>query len=224
MTGGRRSHLYIGSWSDAKDRKKLEKWGVRYILNVSPPKTAGIQVCCSCVGCALLQTIDASMKFSPVDLPSSLIHQCVAVIWGVCSVNKTISNAKITLQNTTRIFEGGRSEFLWKRREFCLQAHSCVRHIYFCFRSFGICRQYCWLYLQGILPWFCTGPLQYGAVAINDCSTLLFDSVSFTSPFADKIMSDHVDPLHPLLFYFLLWLSQKGSSVPSQSLGNDQKA
>jgi len=48
-----RHRLYIGGRSDAKNRDKLQQWGIRYILNVSPAKDAGIQVCfyiiCVCV-------------------------------------------------------------------------------------------------------------------------------------------------------------------------------
>jgi len=40
-----RHRLYIGGRSDAKNRDKLQQWGIRYILNVSPAKDAGIQVC-----------------------------------------------------------------------------------------------------------------------------------------------------------------------------------
>ena len=47
----RRNRLYIGSRSDAKNRDKLLQWGITHILNVTPPKDAGVQVCTSTVRC-----------------------------------------------------------------------------------------------------------------------------------------------------------------------------
>ena len=44
--GGKRCHrLYIGGRSDAKNRDKLLQWGITHILNVTPTKDAGVQVC-----------------------------------------------------------------------------------------------------------------------------------------------------------------------------------
>lgn len=42
---GKRNRLYIGSRSDAKNREKLLQWGITHILNVTPAKDAGVQVC-----------------------------------------------------------------------------------------------------------------------------------------------------------------------------------
>jgi hypothetical protein len=42
--GGPRPGLYLGGKADAKDRDKLDRWNVTHILNVTPPKQAGIQV------------------------------------------------------------------------------------------------------------------------------------------------------------------------------------
>jgi hypothetical protein len=42
--GGPRPGLYLGGKVDAKDRDKLNRWNVTHILNVTPPKQAGIQV------------------------------------------------------------------------------------------------------------------------------------------------------------------------------------
>mmetsp|Transcript_4123 Transcript_4123/g.5989 ORF Transcript_4123/g.5989 Transcript_4123/m.5989 type:complete len:273 (-) Transcript_4123:90-908(-) len=39
----RRNSVYLGSKSDAKDRSKLERFGVTHILNVTPEKEAGIK-------------------------------------------------------------------------------------------------------------------------------------------------------------------------------------
>lgn len=42
--GGKRNRLYIGARADAKDRDKLQnRWGVKYILNITPTKDAGVQ-------------------------------------------------------------------------------------------------------------------------------------------------------------------------------------
>jgi hypothetical protein len=42
--GGPRPGLYLGGKADAKDRDKLDRFNVTHILNVTPPKQAGIQV------------------------------------------------------------------------------------------------------------------------------------------------------------------------------------
>jgi hypothetical protein len=43
--GGPRSGIYLGGKADAKDKDKLmNQWNVTHILNVTPPKQAGIQV------------------------------------------------------------------------------------------------------------------------------------------------------------------------------------
>jgi len=45
--GGKRRHgLYIGGQKDAKNREKLNKWGITHILNVTPEKEGGVQVSC----------------------------------------------------------------------------------------------------------------------------------------------------------------------------------
>ena len=44
-TAETRNRLYIGSRSDAKNRDKLQQWNVSHILNVTPAKDAGVQVC-----------------------------------------------------------------------------------------------------------------------------------------------------------------------------------
>jgi len=36
--------LYLGGQKDAKNRDKLQKWGVTHILNVTPEKESGIEV------------------------------------------------------------------------------------------------------------------------------------------------------------------------------------
>jgi hypothetical protein len=44
LVAGRRPGLYLGGKADAKDRDKLERWQVKHILNMTPPKEACIQV------------------------------------------------------------------------------------------------------------------------------------------------------------------------------------
>eukprot|EP00979_Chaetoceros_neogracilis_P002535 scaffold433_cov260-Chaetoceros_neogracile.AAC.62 len=39
----RRNSIYIGGKEDAKDRSKLEQWGVKYVLNMTPEKDSSIQ-------------------------------------------------------------------------------------------------------------------------------------------------------------------------------------
>ena len=39
-----RPGLYIGAKEDAKNLDKLQRWNVKYILNVTPAKQANIQV------------------------------------------------------------------------------------------------------------------------------------------------------------------------------------
>ena len=43
--GARRHSLYIGGKDQAKSLPKLEQWGISHILNVTPTKDSGIQVC-----------------------------------------------------------------------------------------------------------------------------------------------------------------------------------
>ena len=40
----KRHSIYIGGKKDAKDRNKLERWGVTHILNMTPPKDSSLQV------------------------------------------------------------------------------------------------------------------------------------------------------------------------------------
>ncbi len=40
----RRNSLYLGAKADAKNRDKLERWGITHILNATPSKDASIQV------------------------------------------------------------------------------------------------------------------------------------------------------------------------------------
>jgi hypothetical protein len=43
--GARRHSVYIGGKDHAKNLAKLEQWGISHILNVTPTKDSGIQVC-----------------------------------------------------------------------------------------------------------------------------------------------------------------------------------
>jgi hypothetical protein len=43
--GARRHSVYIGGKDHAKSLPKLEQWGISHILNVTPTKVSGIQVC-----------------------------------------------------------------------------------------------------------------------------------------------------------------------------------
>jgi hypothetical protein len=43
--GSRRHSVYIGGKDQAKSLPKLEQWGISHILNVTPTKDSGIQVC-----------------------------------------------------------------------------------------------------------------------------------------------------------------------------------
>jgi hypothetical protein len=42
---GRRNSIFIGGKVDAKNKEWLRQSGIDYILNVTPPKEAGIKVC-----------------------------------------------------------------------------------------------------------------------------------------------------------------------------------
>ena len=44
MVQGRRPGLYLGGKEEAKNRHKLDQWKVTHILNMTPPKEAGIEV------------------------------------------------------------------------------------------------------------------------------------------------------------------------------------
>jgi len=43
-SGGKRNRLYIGGKADAKDRNKLQQWGVTHVLNVTPSKEGSVHV------------------------------------------------------------------------------------------------------------------------------------------------------------------------------------
>ena len=67
--------LYLGGQKDAKNRDKLQMWGVTHILNVTPEKESGIEVyiqCFSCNVCVYAMTMietDKHLRFLCSFLP-----------------------------------------------------------------------------------------------------------------------------------------------------------
>jgi len=44
VPSSRRNGIYIGGKDDAKNRAKLEQWGVTHVINMTPVKDSSIQV------------------------------------------------------------------------------------------------------------------------------------------------------------------------------------